>query len=312
MHVSLSRVRQQIRGRLLTGAALALTGTALGVFWAVSAPQAAQRTDADATITGSLPPRTQDIPFELRIQITREGKEGVELAGRLSEDGGLITRPIAWTIRHAGPSGQVALSSASPAFTANSSVSSTKLSPGHYVLEASYGTVSMVKPFELPKGQHLGFTFIFNVGGLRTLSTIQQEPLPVAMRAVHKVYAVSGAAAGQLVATSDVPGGLMRLGAGKYRLESEIEPGNTVTRTDVTIRPGVLTTLQLDHKAGVLAIDAAKQTSWTLTDSRTLWKASGSGAHLLTLAPGSYTWSDGKHERKLEVEPGKNISLQAN
>jgi hypothetical protein len=310
MHVSLSRAREHCRGRLLTGAALSLTGTLLAASLFTVAPHAAQRTDADALITGSIAPRTSDVPFELRIEITSPGKEGIELAGRLSEDGGLITRPIRWKVSRALANGGIAAAGSNSVLDDEQPATSLALEPGRYTIEASYGSVSLVKQIELPKGQHLGFTFVFNVGGLRTLSTVAKEPLPAPARAVHKVYAVGGPAAGQLIATSDVPGGLMRLGAGNYRLESEIEPGNTVTRTDVSIKPGVLTTLQLDHQAGIASVNTAASTAWTIADRESNWTATGKGPQLLMLAPGSYVWSDGDRKRTIIIEPGKRTEVR--
>jgi hypothetical protein len=310
MHVSLSRARKHCRGRLLTGAALSLTGALLAASLFTVAPHAAQRTDADALITGTITPRTTDVPFELRIEITSPGKEGLELAGRLSQDGGLITRPIRWKVSRALSDGSIAPAGTSNILDDEQPATSLALEPGRYTIEASYGSVSLVKQIELPKGQHLGFTFVFNVGGLRTLSTVASEPLPAPARAVHKVYAIGGPSAGQLVATSDVPGGLMRLGAGKYRLESEIEPGNTVTRTDVSIKPGILTTLQLDHQAGIASLNTAASTAWTIADRQSNWTASGKGPQLLTLAPGTYVWSDGSRKRTIIIEAGKTTEVR--
>ncbi len=310
MHVSLSRARQHQQGRLLTGAALTLAGAALVTSLFAIAPHAAQRADADAMITGSLPPKTTDIPYELRIEVTRPGLEGLELAGRLSEDGGLITLPIKWKVRRAASDGGMPDTTSNDLYEENSPITSMRIDPGSYEVEATYGSVSLVKQVEVPKSHHMSFTFVFNVGGLRTLSTIASEPLPGATRAVHKVYALNGQTAGQLVATSDVPGGLMRLGAGTYRLESEIEPGNTVTRTDVSIKPGLLTTLQLDHLAGVALIDAAGETRWIMSDGEQKWSATGAGSQVLTLAPGSYTWQAGGTRRTVIIEPGKRTQVQ--
>jgi hypothetical protein len=310
MHVSLSRARQHHRGRLLTGAALTLAGAALATSLFAVTPHAAQRTDADAIITGSLPPKTTDVPYELRIEVTRPGMEGLELAGRLSEDGGLITLPIKWKVRPAAADGGLPGGTGNDVVEEDTPISLMMIEPGRYVVEATYGSVSLVQQIEVPSGHYMSYTFVFNVGGLRTLSTIAKEPLPGATRAVHKVYAINGAAAGQLIATSDVPGGLMRLGAGTYRLESEIEPGNTVTRTDVSIKPGLLTTLQLDHKAGLALIETSDATAWTLADAALKWSAAGTGPQVLTLAPGSYTWKAGDRQRTVIIEPGKRTQVQ--
>lgn len=310
MHVSLSRARKHHRGRLLTGAALTLAGTMLaaGIFTASSI--AAQRTDADAIITGSLPAPVTDAPFEVRIEVTRPGTEGIELSARLSEDGGLITRPVQWKVRRALKDGGISAAATNELFEAEEPIGTVFVEPGTYTVEATYGSVSVIRDVEVPKGHFIGATFVFNVGGLRTLSTLSSEPLPAPFRAVHKVYAIGGKASGQLVATSDVPGGLMRLGAGTYRLESEIEPGNTVTRTDVSIKPGILTTLQLDHQAGIASVNTDAAQAWTIADRDSKWTATGTGPQLLTLAPGTYSWTAGSRQRTVIIEAGKRTEVQ--
>jgi len=310
MHVTLSRAREHHRGRLLTGAALTLAGTLLASSFFTTGINAAQRADADAIITGSVQPQSADHPFELRIEVTRPGNEGMELSARLSEDGGLITRPVHWKIRRAVADGGISGNASKELVEAEEPVSNLFLEPGTYTIEATYGSVSIVRDVEVLKGHYMVYTFVFNVGGLRTLSTLASEPLPAPFRAIHKIYARGGDTSGQLIATSDVPGGLMRLGAGNYRLESVIEPGNTVTRTDVSIKPGVLTTLQLDHQAGIAMVNTDAATAWTITDRNSGWKASGTGPQQLTLAPGTYDWAGGQKNRMVIIEAGKRTEVQ--
>ncbi len=308
MHVSLQRARQHSRGRFFTGAALNFVGASLLLSLATSPVLAAQRTDADTIITGSLPAATANVPLELRIEITRPGLEGIRLAGRLSEDGGLITKPVTWKlIRTLGNGAQ----GGEPVFSDTRPIADIPLEPGNYRIEARYGNVSAVKPVVLTKGQHIGLTFVFNVGGLRTLSTLGNEPLPRRARAVHRAYAINGTGAGRLIATSDQQGGLMRLGAGTYRLESEIEPGNTVTHTEVTIKPGILTSLNLDHEAGIAIFDAPDGVPWSVGSKEKNWHRSGIGSDMLTLAPGRYTYKDTDQSRTIIIVAGKRTKVPA-
>lgn len=308
MHVTLQRARQHSRGRFFTGAALNFVGAGLLLFLASSSALTAQRTDADTLITGSLPATATNVPLELRIEITTPGSEGIRLAGRLSEDGGLITKPVTWklirTLGNGAQGGEAVYSDAQP-------VADIPLEPGNYRIEARYGSVSAVKPVILTEGQHLGLTFVFNVGGLRTLSTLGNEPLPGQVRAVHRAYAVNGASSGRLIATSDQQGGLMRLGAGTYRLESEIEPGNTVTHTEVIIKPGVLTSLNLDHEAGIAIVDAPDGLPWSVGSQEKNWRRSGIGPGMLTLAPGRYTYNSVDQTRTIIIVAGKRTKVRA-
>lgn len=308
MHVILQRARQHSKGRFLTGAALNFVGATLLLSFTASPTLAAQRVDADALITGSLPAATANVPMELRIEIIKPGSEGIRLAGRLSETGGLITKPITWKLIRTLGGG---IQGGEPVYTDARPAADVALEPGNYRIEAQYGSVSIIKPVVLVKGQHLGLTFVFNVGGLRALSTLGKEPLPGKVRAVHRAYAVNGISAGQLIATSDRQGGLMRLGAGRYRLESEIEPGNTVTHTEVTIRPGILTTLNLDHEAGIAFVDAPDGVRWSVSSQEKTWRASGSGPEMLSLAPGRYTYADSDQTRTIVIVAGKRTKVRA-
>ena len=308
MHVPLQRARQHSQGRFLTGAALNFVGAGLILGFAAAAALSAQQTDVDPTITGSPPAASSEVPFELRIEITSPGGEGIRLAGRLSPDGGLINKPVTWklvrTLGDGSGGGEIVYKGSRP-------IADIPLKPGNYRIEARYGSVSAVKPVVLTRSQHLGLTFVFNVGGLRTLSTLGNEPLPHKMRAVHRAYAINGANSGRLIASSEQQGGLMRLGAGTYRLESEIEPGNTVTHTEVTIKPGILTSLNLDHEAGIAVINAPDGVPWSVGSAEKNWRRSGVGPGMLTLAPGRYTYNDTNQTRTLIIVAGKRTNVRA-
>ena len=103
----------------------------------------------------------------------------------------------------------------------------------------------------------------------------------------------------------------MRLGAGTYRLESEIEPGNTVTHTEVTIKPGILTSLNLDHEAGIAIVDAPDGVPWSVDSQENNWHRSGIGAGVLTLAPGRYIYNDNDQTRTIIIVAGKRTKVRA-
>lgn len=103
----------------------------------------------------------------------------------------------------------------------------------------------------------------------------------------------------------------MRLGAGTYRLESEIEPGNTVTHTEVIIKPGVLTSLNLDHEAGIAIVDAPDGLPWSVGSQEKNWRRSGIGPGMLTLAPGRYTYNSVDQTRTIIIVAGKRTKVRA-
>src|SRR5262245_30806172 len=75
-----------------------------------------------------------DIGAEVRIALTPPGNESLTFNARLSEDGGLITRPISWHVRAFG---------GETLFVGDADVADLAAEPGEYVVEASYGTVKV-------------------------------------------------------------------------------------------------------------------------------------------------------------------------
>ncbi|MGE4244709.1 MAG: hypothetical protein AB7E66_01835 [Parvibaculaceae bacterium] len=242
---------------------------------------------ADPLATAAI--RPLEVPHELRIERTGEGREGLELAARLSVTGNLITRPVGWTVKRALASDAAG---GETIFTQESPVTDLKLEPGDYLVEASYGAVRVAHSVRVEPGRFVGLTLILNVGGIRALSTLDTIGMPVGVVARHKVLALSGPLAGREIAASAGQGELLRVAAGSYRIESRFLPGNTVSETSVTVKPGVLTSVEIAHLAGVARIDisaATRDTPWVVrtADGRDVSSGQGIRPNLI-LAPGDY------------------------
>ena len=122
--------------------------------------------------------------------------------------------------------------------------------PGEYEVEATYGAVSLKRKVSLPPGQKLGVVFTLNVGGIRVLPRLAGIGLP-ATPSFTTIYAVSGSAAGQLVGVSEMPGEIIRVGSGAYRVESRFSPGNVLAVAEVVVKPGRMSAVEIDHPAGL-------------------------------------------------------------
>ncbi|HSM19000.1 MAG TPA: hypothetical protein VK844_01350, partial [Hyphomicrobiales bacterium] len=152
------------------GAVLAALVMALGLWALPPEPLAAAAGGADPIITGSVtPPAPAVADHELRIEFTREGAEGLELAARLDERGGLVTRPVHWTVKRA-LGGSPA--DGEPVFVGEAPVADLRLEPGEYRVEASYGLARIVHEVAIHPRQWVGVTLILHVGGVRALSLI--------------------------------------------------------------------------------------------------------------------------------------------
>jgi hypothetical protein len=224
-----------------------------------------------------------DVGAEVRIELTRPGNEALSFNARLSEDGSVINWPISWEVKALG--GEILLSR-------DAGGASLAAEPGDYVVEAGYGAVKVERRVTLLSGQRLAVTFVLNAGGLRILPKLKQLGLPAA-HPFTSIYKSSGVDGGILVAITEEPGDILRLGAGSYRIESRFQPGNAEAVTEVTVKPGQLSAVELDMTAGIARLDASgageREIYWIITDAKgeTLPGIPGPTADVV-LKPGRY------------------------
>ena len=286
MHKATGRAWKALRGhRCKTVALVALAGLWIGACG--TALQAATSL-ASPEITGSLPP--PEAPYELRSYIVSTGTEGFELGARLREYGGLITRPISWRVfrvraAEAGGSEEV--------YRGDAPLAEFKAMPGEYRIDITYGFAVYSRTLTLEPERHLSAVFNLNVGGLRVLSRLPAAVPGISFRTAHRIYALSGESRGRLLAENAIPGDLLRLPAGRYRVESELRPGNAAAGTNIEIKAGLLSSVEIDHVAGVVHLAAKVQASqdiaWEITDASGNVAADAKGNNVdVILKPGRY------------------------
>lgn len=252
------------------------------LFWTPLSATAASSTESVDPKNGA-PREITMLPYEVRMVPMPRGGEGLEFSARLAENGGLIMRPIEWKVR-AGD-GSIVYSRAKP-------VAAFDAEPGDYVVEASYGPAHIAETVTLVEGQRLGITFILNMGGVRVLPRLEGLGTP-ATRTLTSIYTQGGRASGRLVAISENPGEIVRLSAGHYRIESRFSPGNAVTSTEISVKPGLMSAVEIDHHAGIarLALDApaSEDVVWHVVTSSGMALPNISGSRVeIVLAPGTY------------------------
>lgn len=217
------------------------------------------------------------------IEMVKPGREGLELTARLTGDSPVLERSISWTIRtrtgakvYASESGSVDIS----------------VPPGDYIVDAVYGAARVSQLVSLPKGSRLMASFVLNAGGLTVSSKMDSEALPPARPRV-RVFALDGAEEGRLVAASAEPGEIIRLPAGRYRVESRLAAGNAAAVTDVAVKAGVVSEVAVTVKAGLARLSfvgsPSAKVAWAVEDRNGTRVAlrDGLAANLL-LTPGSY------------------------
>ena len=247
-------------------------------------------------------------------------RQGIKLRAKLTASMRKIGKPLDWTVYRVEDADRAlwkqvaAVRAPEPTF---------KLEPGTYLVRARYGYIAASKMVAVNEGKLTDATFVLNAGGLRVLSHLVFVDAPRGTAATHFVYSGETDENGmrQLIAKSETQGEIIRLNAGKYRVISRLGGANSVVSTDVDVSPGVLTAVEVNHKAGVLSLEiaaaAGKAEDVNLvvfdTDGRLVVRMRG-GAAFAVLAPGSYTITaelDGrKSTEDVDIRIGETKNLR--
>jgi hypothetical protein len=289
MRSLLTRTAQHKKGHRLTPVAFAILAVAIYVVFFGQA-RAAVRAPADNIITGAVPSAKNHNQY---LRHTPKGTEGLELAARLRIDGGYIKRAVKWTVfkrdRDLGTTGK-------QVFSAKLPIADMVLAPGEYRIEAEYGYARQSRNVSILPKTRLAVTFIMNVGGIRSLSRVSGVDPSNYSSARHTIFALPDRGPARLIAQDIRQGQIVRLAAGSYRIESRFEKGNTLAIANVTVKPGILTSLNIDHQAAfarlTLRTNGNQKVNWSILSHNGRWTKTGSVTRTsLILAPGSYTFS---------------------
>jgi hypothetical protein len=285
MHKAKCRAMQALKGHRQRAMTLLIFMCCL-----LALPQhpGAATSPADSDLaTGSLP--LPEAPYHQRAFVAKAGMEGFELAARLREGGSLIARSINWRVYRlltaADGGGELV-------FEGDTPIADFLSQPGEYRIDIQYGLARFSRVIALEAQQRLSVVFNLDIGGLRVLSRLAAPP-PTIFQTNHRIYSLSGAGRMHLVAENAVPGELLRLPAGRYRIESKLLPGNAVARSDVLVKPGMLSAVEVDHKAGIASLalegSAPANVTWQILDrsGRVAAKTEGRTRDVI-LAPGTY------------------------
>ncbi len=315
MRSFLTRAAQHKKGHRLTPVAFAILAAAIFVVFSSKEGQSAYRAPTDNIFTNSLPTTPLLSDENILIRRAKLGKEGIELAARLTENGGFIQRPISWQIlerdARLGVVGRSVISDKSPIIDA-------ALPPGAYRIKVKYGYASASRDITVLPQTRIGVTFVLNVGGIRTLSRVVGMNANQYASAKHSIIALADNKPEKLVVENVAQGQTIRLAAGQYRIESRFDNGNTLATAKVTIKPGILTSLNIDHQAALakLALLSAsnKRVAWQVYSLKGKWTKTGSTkTPAMILAPGRYVFTarigNDKYSRTVSLASGKATTI---
>jgi hypothetical protein len=168
----------------------------------------------------------------------------------------------------------------------------------------------------LPANTTVNVSYVMNTGVLRVLPRLKTSGI-VTVSTSTQVFGLEGKLRGQRVAVANQAGEILNLPAGAYRIETRFVPGNVQAVTDVQIKPGKHTAVDVDHVGGVVSLALQQSSSvskWRVEDSNGTAIAEETAEKLqIALKPGRYTAtasSDrGAFSITFDVETGKSKEL---
>ncbi len=287
MHVCSTRAPHHRRHRFGTLALALAAALFCGTALLPVSIHAAETPDLEVSSTSAPADLGADVTnpgHDLAIELVEPGREGLEFEARLTDLGGAIERNISWKILNA--SGETVYSGDTP--TADVSVP-----PGDYEVNIRYGAVKLAATVSLLEQNRLKVSFVLNAGGLRVLPRVKDQGLPT-VDVKSRVFALGGRFDGKLVAESSLPGEVIRVPAGDYRVESRFAPGNARAVVDVHVKAGKLSAIDIDHKAGIARLafvgSPEAEVHWAVSDQNGAPVAALTGLNGdVVLAPGTYT-----------------------
>ncbi len=230
--------------------------------------------------TNSISPSSD---HEVAIAVVAEGNESASFSARLTDASTRYAKNLQWLVFDAA-GGRL--------LDATSTTASLPLNPGYYRVEARLGAIAIEEHFTLLEGNSIAITFVLNAGALRILPRLKGTTMPE-INSRSLVYALTGKKSGELVADSSMPGEPLTLTAGKYRVESRMGLGNAIAVTDVEIRPGITSALEINHNAGVALLSyqgpSLATVAWQIMQGQAVLVTGIKGAQAnLVLRPGDY------------------------
>lgn len=195
----------------------------------------------------------------------------VTLAAQISDESPPLDQGVVWRVYRdkPGPDGKLRLVA-----THKEAAPTLRLEPGDYLVNAAHGRASLTRRITIASGKATTEKFVLNAGALKLLAQLASgEPAPD--NTVN--YSIQSDERDQLgnrqtVLSTAKPGIAVRLNAGIYHVISTYGDANSVVRADVTVEPGKITEVTVNHMAAKVTFrlvnrpggEALPDTQWTI------------------------------------------------
>jgi hypothetical protein len=268
------------------------------------------------TLPGLSPPTAP--PTAPNLPSPSTGQVALNLGATFTHDGKPIRSGLVWRVfEDRGDTGQPTIVARStepaPTFT---------LSPGNYVLHASYGFAGASKRVTV-QGGSLVERLNISAGALKLDGAVADSPIPPNQLSFSVYVPMGSNSEGRLVIGNAKAGELIRLPEGIYHVVSTYGDSNAIMRSDLKVDAGRVTEATLNHRAatvtlklvGSLGGEAFAGTAFSvLTPGGDVIREAIGAFPSVTLAEGDYVLI-ARHEsevytREFKVESGLNRDIE--
>ncbi len=230
--------------------------------------------------TASISPSAQ---HEVALRAVDPGEEMATLSARMTDQSATPVKDTVWKVLN---------SAGDVVYEGTATTAAIALQPGYYAVEARFGAVKLDETFTVLEGNSMELHFVLNAGALRVLPRIKGL-VSNDITSSTRVFALTGKAKGQLVNESATAGEVINLTAGQYRIESRLIRGNAVAVMDVKVQPGVMSAVEIDHRAGLARLSyvgaPSAKVEWDIMRGSTVELAHITGLNAsVVLRPGNY------------------------
>ena len=211
------------------------------------------------------------------------GQEAITLSARFMKNSISDAEGVDWTVK--STLGEVLIQS-------QLSTVNLALKPGIYEVSATYGNVQIDEALTLQPESRLDVSFVLNAGALRVLPHLAKlDNLSAAPASETRIYAVNGKDNGKLIAASKMPGEILKLAAGTYRLSSHFDNSNVDAITDIEIQAGVIRAVDIALHAGLvhMTLNEPMAADWKITPDDGEALTASATTFDMVLKPGHYT-----------------------
>ncbi|WP_424627210.1 hypothetical protein [Bradyrhizobium sp. SYSU BS000235] len=271
-----------------------------------------------ATLTQ--PPVTTAPPPTPTTQANLPGQSVLALSARFGKDLPVVNAGIIWRVYSDKPDANGVFQLVREDRSATPNI---VLAPGGYVIHASLGLVSAVRPVTL-RQETLRESFELPAGGLRIEGKVGSSKIPQG-QITFSLYKGSQFEVGERapIAQNVAAGDVLLVPEGVYYIISNYGDANSVVRSDIRVQAGKLTDVTVTHRAAVITLklvsdkggEALANTAWSvITPAGDVIKEYNGAFPRVVLSEGEYrviAKNEGKvFERPFNVSNGVDGEIE--